>query len=61
MMIKRLTRHDDKPEHTVWRWRRPASKLATGVLLVIALSGCACRPGYIGPYGGVHPGRCFVG
>jgi hypothetical protein len=33
---------------------------AAGVLLVIALSGCACQPGYVGPYGGVHPGRCYV-
>lgn len=36
-------------------------KIVMGVLFVAALSGCACRPGYVGPYGGVHPGRCFVG
>lgn len=28
--------------------------------LVALLTGCACRPGYVGPYGGVHPGRCWV-
>jgi hypothetical protein len=28
--------------------------------LVLAASGCACRPGGIGPYGGVHPARCWV-
>lgn len=32
-----------------------------GLLLVLSLSGCACRPGFIGPYGGYHPTRCFVG
>jgi hypothetical protein len=34
----------------------------TLVLLALAssLSACACRPGYVGPYGGVHPGRCVV-
>jgi hypothetical protein len=30
------------------------------VLLALAVSGCACRPGHIGPYGGVHPGGCWV-
>jgi hypothetical protein len=30
------------------------------VLLALGVSGCACRPGYIGPYGGVHPGGCWV-
>ncbi len=28
--------------------------------LTISVSACACRPGYVGPYGGVHPGRCVV-
>jgi hypothetical protein len=28
--------------------------------LVASVSACACRPGYVGPYGGVHPGRCVV-
>jgi hypothetical protein len=30
------------------------------VLLALAVSGCACRPGYVGPYGGVHAGGCWV-
>jgi hypothetical protein len=36
--------------------------LAAAVLLALAgsLGACACRPGYVGPYGGVHPGRCWV-
>jgi predicted small lipoprotein YifL len=33
-------------------------------LLLLALassvSACACRGGYVGPYGGVHPARCVV-
>ena len=37
------------------------SRMTVVMLVAAALSGCACRPGYIGPYGGVHPGRCFVG
>jgi hypothetical protein len=31
-----------------------------GICLIGALAGCACRPGYVGPYGGVHPARCWV-
>ncbi len=27
---------------------------------LLALGGCVCRPGHIGPYGGVHPGACYV-
>lgn len=27
--------------------------------LVALLMGCACRPGYVGPYG-VRPARCWV-
>jgi hypothetical protein len=27
---------------------------------LLALSGCVCRPGHIGPYGGVHPGGCYA-
>lgn len=30
------------------------------ILTTALLAGCACRPGYIGPYGGIHPGRCIV-
>ena len=29
--------------------------------LTASVSACACRPGHIGPYGGVHPGGCVVG
>ncbi len=43
----------------------PLRKRLRQVLVVICLgallAGCGCRPGYIGPYGGVHPGRCWVG
>ena len=28
--------------------------------LAASVSACACRPGYIGPYGGIHPARCWV-
>jgi hypothetical protein len=31
--------------------------LALGV--VLALSGCACRGGYVGPYGHYHPAACW--
>lgn len=48
--------------------RQPLSHLSatvtaagTGLLLVLSPSGCACRPGFIGPYGGYYPARCFVG
>jgi hypothetical protein len=27
---------------------------------LLALGGCVCRPGHIGPYGGVHPGACYA-
>lgn len=33
--------------------------IATGLLL--ATAACGCSPGHVGPYGGVHPGRCWVG
>jgi hypothetical protein len=29
-------------------------------LSLLALGACACRPGVVGPYGGVHPPRCVV-
>jgi hypothetical protein len=38
-------------------------RLKLGLLLaasLVALSACACRPGHIGPYGGIHPGGCYV-
>ena len=36
--------------------------LPFALLLVmgLGLGACACRPGYVGPYGGVHPARCWV-
>ena len=43
---------------TALRSRVPATM--AGLLLVVALAGCACRPGSIGPYGGVHPARCWI-
>ncbi len=39
-------------------------KLITAAVLLgltLSMGACACRPGGIGPYGGVHPGRCWVG
>ncbi len=32
------------------------------VLLALASSvgACACRGGGIGPYGGIHPARCWI-
>jgi hypothetical protein len=41
---------------TYHRW---AAMLA-GICLLATLAGCACRPGYVGPYGGVRPARCWV-
>ncbi len=35
-------------------------RFVTVLALALGLGACACRPGYIGPYGGVHPGRCWV-
>jgi hypothetical protein len=29
--------------------------------LVLSTAACGCSPGHVGPYGGVHPGRCWVG
>jgi hypothetical protein len=29
--------------------------------LALSTAACGCRPGYVGPYGGVHGGRCWVG
>ena len=39
-----------------------AKKTVTFVLLtaMLALGGCVCRAGHIGPYGGVHPGACWA-
>jgi hypothetical protein len=38
--------------------RLPA--VLVGISLIGTLAGCACRPGYVGPYGGVHPARCWI-
>jgi hypothetical protein len=27
---------------------------------LLALGGCYCRPGHVGPYGGFHPGGCYA-
>ena len=37
-----------------------APRAAAAALSMLALAGCACRPGWVGPYGGVHPPRCVV-
>ncbi len=37
--------------------------LRIGLMLVgvlVAVSGCACRGGHYGPYGGYHPGGCVL-
>lgn len=28
--------------------------------ITLSVQGCACRPGHIGPYGGVRPARCWI-
>jgi len=38
--------------------RTIAFLLLTG--LALSTGACACRPGHVGPYGGVHPARCWV-
>jgi hypothetical protein len=38
------------------RWRA----VLAGICLTATLAGCACRPGYVGPYGGVRPARCWI-
>lgn len=43
-----------------FRIRRRTSAVLIGLLLMSSLTGCACRPGYVGPYGGVHPARCVI-
>jgi hypothetical protein len=39
-------------------------KRVTSLFLLAALAlstgACACRGGHVGPYGGVHPGRCWI-
>jgi len=39
-------------------------RIAFNILLLLGLAAsvgaCACSPGHIGPYGGIHPGRCVV-
>lgn len=54
-----MTQTNEMTEAT--RFRRVATRVLAGLLLVASLSGCACRGPWVGPYGGVHPGRCFVG
>ncbi len=39
-------------------------KFLTAAILIgftLSLGACGCTPGRVGPYGGVHPGRCWVG
>jgi hypothetical protein len=35
-------------------------KMIAFLMSAVLLSGCVCRPGHVGPYGGLHPGRCVV-
>ena len=41
----------------------PMRQIMTALVLLglaASVSACACRPGHIGPYGGIHPARCVV-
>jgi hypothetical protein len=43
--------------------RAAMNMLRAGILILgmaLAVGGCACRSGYVGPYGGVHPGGCVL-
>ena len=39
---------------------RRFTTLALLLAVSMSMGACACRPGHIGPYGGIHPGRCVV-
>ncbi len=39
---------------------RLALNLVVLLGLAASVSACACRGGYVGPYGGLHPARCVV-
>jgi hypothetical protein len=42
----------------------PMKRIITLTLLAgmaLSTAACGCRPGHVGPYGGVHPGGCWVG
>lgn len=52
---------DPRAETPATRLKRRLATVFVGILLVASLSDCACRGPWVGPYGGVHPGRCFVG
>ena len=34
--------------------------VVVGLVVIASVSGCACRAGHVGPYGGVNPTRCWV-
>jgi hypothetical protein len=34
--------------------------MLAGLRSIATLARCACRPGYVGLYGGVHPARCWT-
>ncbi|WP_428376986.1 hypothetical protein [Lichenicoccus sp.] len=56
-MIDRVTLRE-KTMMSLYRTR--LMSIAVAALLLATLDGCACRPGRIGPYGGIHPARCWV-
>ena len=39
---------------------RLGAALLAGLMLATSVSGCACRPGFVGRYGGLHPPRCYA-
>ncbi len=39
---------------------RLGAALLAGIMLAATVGGCACRPGFVGPYGGVHAPRCYA-
>jgi hypothetical protein len=62
--LKRATVSPDLPRYeSIYIGMRKVHAMKIRFLILaalLALGGCVCRPGHIGPYGGVHPGACYV-